>query len=87
MKGFGNKRNYQSKYAEDMAEQEHQVNPIKFQKNKNKIEVMIMQTQANIITENIEEAEKIKLSNQYIRTVRDQAIEHFGSLENYQMAT
>ena len=44
MKGFGKNQNYQSKFAEDMAGSEHIVNPIKFQKNKNKIEVMIMQT-------------------------------------------
>ena len=78
-----NQKNYKSKFAEQLFDDEPQVNPMKFQRNKNKIEVMILQTQSNIISENIDDAKKIREQRSYIRKVRQEGIEHFGSVENY----
>ena len=75
-----NSKKYKSKFAEEISEEHTQVNPLKFQRNKNKVEVMILQTQAGIIQENIDDAAKIRESKSYIRKVRQDGIEHFGSV-------
>jgi len=41
---------------------------------------MILQTQAGIIQENVDDAAKIRESKSYIRKVRQDGIEHFGSV-------
>jgi hypothetical protein len=44
---------------------------------------MVGQTKKNIINDNIEEAKKVKKAKDYVKMVRGDAIEYFGSLENY----
>lgn len=75
-----NSKKYKSKFSEELSDEQNQKNPLKFQRDKNKVEVMILQTQAGIIQENIDDADKIRESKSYIRKVRQEGIEHFGSV-------
>ena len=75
-----NSKKYKSKFSEELTDEQNQKNPLKLQRDKNKVEVMILQTQAGIIQENIDDADKIRESNSYIRKVRQEGIEHFGSV-------
>lgn len=75
-----NSKKYKSKFSEELTDEQNQKNPLKLQRDKNKVEVMILQTQAGIIQENIDDADKIRESKSYIRKVRQEGIEHFGSV-------